>query len=287
MTPAIGMRYGQASRTAMVVAYWRSLADLGITSVPNFSDPQARRLLATPGWRFMNGRAAALARKPESPLALGIRPWVDGVVLRVAFIDAVIAERGIRQLVILGAGLDTRAWRLPALRGGRVFEVDHPATQAYKRAHVAALGPALAQVEFVAVDFARDDLARALAAAGHDPSVPTLWVWEGVIMYLDDAALRGTLAVIRELSAAGSTLLAHYHEPEQTAYVAVARRLMFSWLGEPQVGVRKRQTLRDELVRAGFQVIEDAGLSEQAARVGAQLPLNPKLQVSRIMVAAS
>jgi methyltransferase (TIGR00027 family) len=270
----------------MIVAYWRALADLGLTRVPDFSDPAAAKLLDGPLWRLMLKGAGALAREPQSVLARRMRPYVDGLVLRVAFIDAVIQASGVRQVVILGAGLDTRAWRLPALRGARVFEVDHPATQAYKRAHVARLGPPLAEVSFVPVDFTRDDLASALAGAGHDLRAPSLWVWEGVIMYLDDAALRSTLSTVRRLSPPGSELIAHYHEREASASAVLFRTLLLSSLGEPQLGIRAQQVMRAEIERSGFRLIEDAGLAEQAARVGATAPANSSLDISRVLVAA-
>jgi hypothetical protein len=63
------------------------------------------------------------------------------------------------------------------------------------------------------------------------------------------------------------------------------RKLLFSWLGEPQVGLRTRQAMRDEIARAGFQLVEDAGIAEQAERVGGTAPTNTKLRVSRILVA--
>jgi methyltransferase (TIGR00027 family) len=258
---------------------------MGLTSVPRFSDPFARKLLT--------GRLAQLALRgsqrmfqnadPErrAKLALGI----DAVLLRVAFIDSVIAQARPRQVVIVGAGLDTRAWRLEALRGARLFEVDHPATQAYKRERAPLLGPALVEMHYVPVDFTVDDLSRALREAGHDASVPTVWIWEGVIMYLDDAALRGTLAALRSSSAPGSTLIAHYHEPDATQTSRTLRGALFQIIGEPQIGVRPRSVMREEIERAGFHVREDAGPPEQAARVGAPADTHPRIAVSRIIVA--
>lgn len=271
----------------MMVAFWRSLADLGVTTVPDFHDPKARLLLTGPAWRWMLRRAGAKAADPSGEFATKIRPWVDGIVLRVAFIDAVVARSGARQVVILGAGLDTRAWRLEALRGARVFEVDHPDTQSYKRAHAARLGAPVTEVRYVPVDFTRHDLTAALKAAGHDAGAPTVWVWEGVVMYLDDAALRATLRAVRALSAPGSTLIAHYHEPESTPSGSALRKVMFAWLGEPQIGLRSRDVMRDELGQAGFRVTEDADLAAQAARVGASATTGSatRLRVSRITVA--
>jgi methyltransferase (TIGR00027 family) len=270
----------------MAVAFWRSLGDRGATSVPGFSDPFARKLLNGPVAQFMLRRADRALRGQHSELRAKLAVRLDVVLLRVAFIDAVIADARPRQVVIVGAGLDTRAWRLPALRGVPVFEVDHPATQAYKRERTPLLGPALADVHFVPVDFTVDDLSRALRDAGHDPNVPTVWVWEGVIMYLDDAALRSTLAAIRASSAPDSTLIAHYHEPEATQASRSLRNALFQLLGEPQSGVRSRSAMRDELERAGFQVREDAGPPDQAARVGAPTNTHPRIAISRIIVAS-
>jgi methyltransferase (TIGR00027 family) len=216
------------------------------------------------------------------------RGHLDGLMLRVAFLDALAAEHSASQVVIVGAGLDTRAWRLTSLRGVRVFEVDHPATQAYKREGVARLPAPLAQVSFVPVDFTRDALEAALGSAGHNPSLPTLWIWEGVIMYLDDAALRGTLAALRRMSSSGSTLLAHYHEPDpktDPTGSVVMRKLVLRWLGEPQIGMRSRDQMRSELERAGFAVLQDAGVVEQAERVGGSAPTIAVSRVSRVAVA--
>ena len=270
----------------MMVAFWRSLADLGVTTVPGFSDPAARKLLDGPIWTYMLARAEASAKKSAGDRTKGYAPWVDSLVMRVAFIDALLAEAKPRQVVILGAGLDTRAWRLEALRGARVFEVDHPATQAYKRDRAPRLGPPLADVRYVPIDFVHDDLEAKLRAAGYEPDVPTTWVWEGVTMYLDDDALRKTLGAVHRLFAPGSRLLAHYHEPEPTRRGMRLRKLLFSWLGEPQIGLRSAQTMAGELTRAGFAIVEDAGLDEQAARVGATAPSNAPLRVSRIAVAS-
>jgi methyltransferase (TIGR00027 family) len=170
----------------------------------------------------------------------------------------------------------------------RVIEIDHPDTQAYKRQRTAQLGAPLAKLSFAPVDFTQADaaaLTAALASAGFDARVPTLWIWEGVIMYLDDLALRGTLSELRKLSAPGSTLLAHYHEPSSNVARDLVKNLVLSVLGEPQRGLRPRQVMCAELERAGFHVTEDAGLDEQAARFGIAAPQRPGVEVSRIAVA--
>lgn len=279
------MREGQPSRTAMGVAYLRALGDAGLTSIPGFSDPAARRLLRGRFWRRLLAFGDRLARDPRQRGRARLVSVVDSVLLRVAFLDDAIAKAACPQLVIPGAGLDTRAWRLDALRGARVFEVDHPATQAYKRKHAQGLGQPLCDHTFVTVDFEKDDLARALEAASHDASVPTTWLWEGVIMYLDDAAFRSTLRAIRRRSAPGSVLLAHYHTPETRMGEKALRRAFFAWLGEPHTGLRTPETMRAEVAGAGFRIVEDAGIADQAERVGGVVSAHPRARVSRILVA--
>ena len=283
------MRKGQASTTAKIVAYWRMMGDMGMTSVPAFSDPGARKMLSGRAWTYAIKRAEKLAREPQNPTRVAMLPFLDMMMLRTAFIDAVIAEREPAQVVILGAGLDTRAFRLQALSGVRVIEIDHPDTQAYKRRQITQLEKPLAKLSFAPVDFTQRAVApltAALASAGFDASVPTLWIWEGVIMYLDDQALRRTLSELRELSAPGSTLLAHYHEPNRRVARDAVKNVILSVLGEPQRGLRERDIMRAELERAGFHVTEDAGLAEQAARVRATTPNRPGIEVSRIAVAS-
>lgn len=282
------MRANKPSGTAKIVALWRALGDLGLTSVPDFHDPYARQLLPGKLAQSFLARVERRSRDARDPLLRGIRPYLDGMMLRVAYIDALIAERIAPQLVILGAGLDTRAWRLPALRGVRVFEVDHPATQSYKRLHARALAEPLAQLHYVPVDFGQDSLEHALLAAGHQAQVPTLWVWEGVIMYLPDAALRATLGHIRRACAAGSSLIAHYHEPNvqiASRWGVLQKQLVLGLLGEPQLGLRTREIMREELKRAGFELLSDAGVHEQALRVGGDPPEKPEMRVSRIALA--
>jgi methyltransferase (TIGR00027 family) len=274
---------GRPSRTAMMVACWRALADRGVTSIPGFSDPQARELLDGWFWRYMLARGDRIAADPAKRDAW--RPVIDALAMRVAFLDAWVLEAANPQVVILGAGLDTRAWRLAPLRDAHVFEVDHPSTQAYKQAHAGALGAPLGKHTYVPVDFDRDDLATALSAAGHDPTVPTTWVWEGVTLYLDDAAVRGTLDRVRAASAPGSVLLAHYHEPEPDRRGSAVRRIVFDLVGEPQIGLRSRDAMRALVEAAGFHPVEDAGIAEQAARVGGQPTAFRVARVSRILVA--
>jgi methyltransferase (TIGR00027 family) len=122
-------------------------------------------------------------------------------VARTKHIDALLSaelDAGLEQVVLLGAGYDTRAYRFAARLGGkRVFEVDHPATSAMKQRRVArVLGAAPAHVTYVPVNFLEQKVEDRLHATGYDPSRVTLFIWEGVTPYLDEAAVQGTLAMV-------------------------------------------------------------------------------------------
>lgn len=133
------------------------------------------------------------------------------------------ARAGGRQVVLLGAGFDARAHRLP-LEGARVFEVDHPATQARKRA---VLPEGAVYVPF---DFENTSaLPDALRAAGHDPSAPTLTLWEGVTMYLSEPAIDATVRAVTTLSAPGSPFVFTYLERASVKSPSLAQRIV-AWL---------------------------------------------------------
>jgi len=230
--------------------------------------------------RFVERR---LRRMTPEKRAVAIQQ-LDALPIRVAVIDAELMAQvatGCRQVVILGAGFDTRAYRLP-LDGVTVFEVDHPATQAEKRSRVAALPPAKARLVWTAVDFERDSLAERLAAAGHDGDLPTVWIWEGVVMYLADPAVRATLNAIQIRSGPGSTLVLSYHEPGEQRGI---RRLILASVGEPQLGLRTQAEMQALVVEAGLTIRADLGMTEQATRVGASVPNSLLARVQRILIA--
>lgn len=117
---------------------------------------------------------------------------------RTKYFDEVLVEEleaGVAQIVILGAGLDSRAYRLQAAIAGRpVFEVDHPVTAALKRERVRALfGAEPSHVRYVTIDFNRDDLAAALAAHDFDPGARSVVLWSGVAPYLEPEGVEATL----------------------------------------------------------------------------------------------
>ncbi len=134
---------------------------------------------------------------------------------RMAFFDNVVDRylSNITQFVILGAGFDTRAFRLPKDSKVRSFEVDAPKTQAIKREALRKAGLDASRVTFVSADFEKDDWLAKLVDAGFDRGKPALFVWEGVLMYLDRSAVEATLAKIAS-TATGSIVAFDYFTDE-------------------------------------------------------------------------
>jgi methyltransferase (TIGR00027 family) len=253
------------SRTAHFVALGRAVADAGLSHVPDFQDPTARVFLSEKGRRSL-ARTEQAARGAKRAVGLEMaRVMADLIALRTAAIDAAVRDAiadGAKQVVILGAGYDGRAWRMPELAGVRVFEIDHPATQGDKRAHISKLPPAIGIVSFVPMDFERESLGSVLERAGHDRSSPTCWIWEGVVMYLTREAMHATLVDIAGRSASGSTLIVNYH----TLHRRFVARLIFRLIGEPQISASTPEEMAADLESVGFVVREDSGMADWNTR---------------------
>ena len=259
------MKADRASRTAHFVALGRALADAGLSHVPGFRDPTARVFLSEKGEKSF-AKTERAARDGKGGVTVNAaRVMADLIALRTTAIDTAVRDAvagGATQLVILGAGYDGRAWRLSELSGVRVFEVDHPATQGEKRARVTQLPPATGIVGFVSIDFEREALATVLDRAGHDPSSPTCWIWEGVVMYLTREAMRSTLAGIADRSAGGSTLIVNYHSGQRSFFA----RLVYRLIGEPQISAWTPEEMAADLQSVGFVVAEDSAMADWNVR---------------------
>lgn len=203
------------SRTAAFIALFRALETRLPAKQRLFADPFAKE--------FLDRRLGAVLAMARVPVTGGLVPgFIDrtwpgarvSVIVRTRFIDetmeAALAE-GIGQVVILGAGFDTRAHRIEAAARARVFEVDAPATLAEKGARIERLpGARPAHVTAVGVDFERDDLEASLRSAGLDPGARTLFIWEGVTSYLSAEAVDQTLRAMTRLGAPGSLVVFTY-----------------------------------------------------------------------------
>jgi methyltransferase (TIGR00027 family) len=252
------MEAGAPSRTALAAALYRAAHQL-VDRPPVFVDPLAVPIL---------GRTAAVLRRPGerwcSAEAASLRAFV-AVRSRLAE-DAFGAAhaRGLRQYVVLGAGLDTFACRAP-LPDVTCFEVDHPATQAWKRERLAEAGIAVpATARFAAVDFERETLLDGLGRAGFDPARPAFFAWLGVTPYLTPEAVTATLRQVAGL-AAGSELVFDFASPTEEGSGAAGSRRDFDArverVGEPVRCLLTAAGLRADLPPLGYREIEllDAG----------------------------
>jgi methyltransferase (TIGR00027 family) len=273
------MKPGVESQTAVMVCMGRAAAH-GTTPVTRFQDPTAYALLPEEAQRRVEN-----FRLGQVP-----RGWADRfryehlaresmmMVARTVAIDEAVRGAPAPQLVILGAGLDGRAWRMSELEHTVAFEVDHPDSQRQKRARVAGLKPAAKEVRFVPVDFAHDDLDNdldsALAAAGHDPSRPTIWIWEGVVMYLRLSEIEASLRVIQQRSAPSSRLIVAYHSP---ALLLLLAAVVLRGMGEPIRSAFKPERMRALLARHGLQVLHDEALPAIGATLSEDVGRSTKI----------
>ncbi|MGX1807539.1 class I SAM-dependent methyltransferase [Nocardia sp. NPDC055321] len=257
------MEQGRASRTALSIALIRAAHRLD--SGPRlFDDPLAARLCGVSDEEVVGAQ--------ENWIPEVLHPWIL-VRFRVAE-DAIGAAvgAGVRQLVILGAGLDTFGYRNP-YPGLRVFEVDHPDTQEWKRERLRDAGIGVPEsVAFVAADFEGDELGYALGAAGFDRAAPAIFVCLGVVMYLSRAATLRLFAFAAGLDA-HAELVVDYNDPAATR--SAEQRAMGADVltrvadqGEPWQTFFAPAELARELEGLGFDRIADTSVPETLSRYG-------------------
>lgn len=258
----------------MWVSAWRGLGAYDSAVVSH--DPVAKALVPWP-WRLALEAAARAPRAARLGFAVA-NTLTGGLARHLPFrtrgIDDALEEavlRGARQVVLLGAGLDARAHRLRALGECAVFEVDHPDTQRAKREAVRGMRPLAPDLRYVTVDFARDDLGRALADAGHVAREPSAIVWEGVVMYLEPPAIDATLRVVARIAAPGSSLMVTYQDTTRPPGYQLVRPL-FTLAGEPLRTSFEPSAMRALLARHGFDVVTDEGDVEWSRRFFASEP---------------
>ena len=257
------MKAERPSRTALAVAIGR--AEHQTLDRPIFVDPYAARILGArvrAGLAAKGGRRSAFARYLRAAVASRSRLAEDALAAAVA--------RGVRQYVVLGAGLDTFALRNPYPEV-RVFEVDHPNTQAWKRSLLRGEGLA-PDVTFVPVDFERQELATQLAAAGLDPSQPTFFSWLGVVHYLEPEAREATLRAVASLSGATGGIVFDFFRKLGTRewllrFIVWLRMRRVARLGEPFRAFLDPAEVRAQLERLGFANVAVLGPEEVSARL--------------------
>jgi methyltransferase (TIGR00027 family) len=178
-------------------------------------------------------------------------------------------SKGVRQYVILGAGMDTFAFRHKEILDRlQVFEVDHPGTQALKRERIAGLGWQIpAQLHFIPLDFARENLAEMLSYRPYDPTLLTFWGWLGVTYYLSRDSVFATLQAITKISPQGSAVVFDYFDPGEDCTGKEAERLKaitdsLQALGEPMKGGLDSSSLTFDLAGIGLRLQENLAPSD-------------------------
>ncbi len=255
---------GAASHTALRVAALRALHQT-IDVPPVFVDPLAERIL---------GPDADELLEPYRATADDTAPLRATLAARGVFVSEAIARaiaRGVRQTIVLGAGLDTFAYR-QTIADVRVFEVDRPAAQAWKRnlLHRARIAPP-ATMAYVGANLERDDVLASLAAAGFDASRPAVFVMLGVSFYLARATLLDLLRRIGTKCAGGTVILFDYSEPLDRApeeararYRKAAERVAAA--GEPWIGFFAPSEIDEALRAHGFGTRLDLDAAAQNTR---------------------
>jgi methyltransferase (TIGR00027 family) len=253
------MKQDRPSQTAYRVALSRAAHQI-LDEPRVFEDATALRIVGEAG----AAEIRAGGRQFASPFARSLRAFV---VARSRFAEDELAKavaRGVRQYVILGAGLDTFAYRQPYPHPElRVFEVDHPDTQAYKRRQLEANGIAAPDaLSYVALDFETQQLTQRLPASGFNASEPCFFSWLGVSMYLTPLNVMASLRDVATLMAPGSGMVMDYLRP--ASQMGFVRRMAFRLLtlrlaaiGEPWRSSFDPQALALELKEIGFTSVED------------------------------
>ena len=247
------METGRASKTALGVAIRRAAHQL-TDKPPVLDDPIALRLVGEGYPRLMERAMHPVGRDFRGFMAARSRYAEDRLAEAVA--------NGVTQYVVLGAGLDTFAYRNP-FSGLRVFEVDFPATQVWKRSMLKNAEIALpSNLVFVALDFEHQTLAEGLAEGGLEMHKPAFFSWLGVVPYLTLDAFRSTLRVVAQMPPGSAMSFDYAVAPDRLSPIG---RIAFDRLservsaaGEPFQLFFTPEDLDAEIHRAGFRRIEQA-----------------------------
>jgi len=276
---------GAPSRTAILTAACRALHRQESTWVLN--DPLAAGFAGEEGAAMIAGMKSRLS--PDEVLA-----FVHWVCARARFAEDAVErefEHGLRQYVILGAGLDSFAYRRPEqLAGLRIFEVDHPASQEWKRRRLEELGVSRpADLVFASVDFESESLIDGLTRSGFDWTARTMFSWMGVTMYLTTSAIRSTVGVMAS-TAGGSAVVMTYNQPvdsidELSRRVTTALSGYAGEMGEKFVSMFTPGEAEALMREHGYVDIRDFGAEEARTEYFGDRADVPIAGAQRILVA--
>jgi methyltransferase (TIGR00027 family) len=267
------MKEGHETSTAAYMALFRAVESARPEESRLFTDPLATSLLPT-SLRLVTyaAKLPVIGRAVPAMLDLGWPRTRSSGAVRTRLIDSMVQEAlgdGAAQLVLLGAGYDSRAYRLPLARGVTAFEVDHPSTQRAKRARLDVSGTSVDHVRFVGVDFELDNIADRLADTGFDERTQSIVVWEGVISYLSESAVDDNFKLLSGICCPGSRLIFTYVDGralDGSIDFQEARRWK-GWVrlnGEPFVFGFHPDRLESYLAERGFRLDSDHSTAEVA-----------------------
>jgi methyltransferase (TIGR00027 family) len=260
----------RASRTALGAAKHRA-AHQTLERGRIFSDPLAVRILGSEAEPLNPDADSDAARR-------GLRLFIAA---RTRFAEDALAAsvaRGLRQVVILGAGLDTYAYRSPLIDRLRIFEVDHPATQAWKRQRLAEVGISVPEtLTFAPIDFERQTLADGLATVSFRSDERTFFTWLGVVPYLTEEAVLATVGFVAGLKG-GAQIVFDYvtaregdaEQARRATHEALSARVASA--GEPFRSVFDPARLSAQLGGLDFRTVEDVSGGDLVARYLGRAP---------------
>jgi len=270
------MKPDSASKSGLAAAAVRAIESYRPRKERLFDDRFACRFLP-PVWRGIIellrlpglGSAVLAMRERQFPGVMG------NLFCRTRFIDDALRDalgKGLDQVVILGAGFDSRAYRIPGIEQTSVFEVDHPAPQAQKQARLKRmLGMLPSHVTFVPIDFDRQELEEAMAAAAFRTGARTFFIWEGVTQYITAEAVDATFRYVSRSAVTGSEIVFTYIRRgivDGSARSAADQRLVSAVqrVGMPWVFGLDPTELAQYLAERGLKLIKDVGASDYQAR---------------------
>lgn len=261
--PAIALQAGEPSRTAQSAALHRAAHQL-LDTPRVFDDPLALKVIG-------HRRRTLLALYLDRYRQPGSRAMRAFIVVRSRYAEDELGAafaQGLTQYVVLGAGLDTFAFRNPYGEQLRVFEVDHPSTQNWKRDQLQEQGIEIPRsVSFVAVDFEKDSLADRLQSSGFRRDAPVFISWLGVTMYLTREAVMQTLSFVARTCAPGSRIVFDFSTADDLLSDGERKRRTelagkVANIGEPWISRFDPKSLAGDLLAMGFSSATSLGAGE-------------------------
>ncbi len=262
------MKENQSSQSALGVALFRAIES---------QKPEARRICYDPYARAFLPTASYILVKliVESGLYERMGPGAEGfIIVRERYIDDYLKTglaEGLDQIAILGAGFDTRAYRIPGIEKTRVFEIDYPTTQEAKRkALKKVIDPLPRYVTFLPVDFNTQSLGERLQTCGFNEQAKTLFIWQGVTYFLNAQGVDSTLNFIANHAGPGSSIIFDYmyneifQDPNNSYAKALKRAGKMS--GEEYLFGINRGQVEPFLTQRGFRDVQNLTLEELKQR---------------------